>query len=234
MRETELYGPVREYLVAQGFAVQGEVKDCDLAAVRGEDLVVVELKRGLSVDLLVQACRRQRATDSVYVAVPRPRRMTRARRRGMLHLLRRLELGLILVNLEADPPSVEVPCHPLPYRRRRNPEGRRAILREIGGRSEEYNRGGSPGGPAFTAYKEKALVIAVCLGRHGPLSPQGLRELGCDPKTQGIVYRNHHGWFERLDRGLYGLSPAGRGALEEHAGLAERLAGGLGESPIER
>ena len=43
-RETGLYGPVKQFFEDQGFAVRSEVKDCDLAAVRGDDMVLVEMK----------------------------------------------------------------------------------------------------------------------------------------------------------------------------------------------
>ena len=38
--------------------------------VKGDELIVIELKKGFSTDLLIQATDRQRVTDSVYVALP--------------------------------------------------------------------------------------------------------------------------------------------------------------------
>ena len=72
--ERDLYGPVRDYLVSLGYDVKGEVLDCDLTAVRDGELIVVELKRGFTLELLYQAMARQRIADGVYVAVPLPRR----------------------------------------------------------------------------------------------------------------------------------------------------------------
>ena len=46
LREKDLYGPVRDYLENLGYQVKGEVKDCDIAALRDGELIVVELKRG--------------------------------------------------------------------------------------------------------------------------------------------------------------------------------------------
>ena len=34
LRESDLYGPVRDYLENLGYQVKGEVKDCDIAALR--------------------------------------------------------------------------------------------------------------------------------------------------------------------------------------------------------
>ena len=70
--ESDLYGPVRSYLEGLGYDVKGEVKDCDVAAVRDGELIVVELKRGFTLELVFQAMDRQRVADGVYVAVPLP------------------------------------------------------------------------------------------------------------------------------------------------------------------
>jgi hypothetical protein len=226
-RETDLYPPVRDYLVAQGFTVQGEVAGCDLTAVQAQDpsdqgLVVVELKRHLSVDLLAQAVQRQALTDSVYVAVPKPSgSLRRGRWKAIMGLLRRLELGLILVNVETG--AVEVACHPLPHQRRRSPTRRRAVIREMRGRSGDHNRGGSRGRKLVTAYRERALEVALRLEEQGECTPRRLRELGCCPKTQRILYDNHYGWFERLGPGLYRLSESGRQALTQYAPVVAAL-----------
>ena len=93
-RETDLYPPVRDFLVEQGFTVRGEVRGCDVTAVKGEHVVVVELKLGLTLGLLLQGIRRQKVADLVYVAVPRPAtKVSDARLREFLPLLRQLELG---------------------------------------------------------------------------------------------------------------------------------------------
>jgi len=223
LRECDLYAPLHDYLCAQGYTVRSEVRGCDITATRaGEDgndeLVVVEMKRGLTIDLLIQATQRQRVADSVYVAVPRPnKRRTRednARWRGLQHLLKRLELGLILVQTETDlPPSVEVVFHPVRHDQRRSPVMRRAILKEIAGRSGDYNQGGMTKRPIITAYREKAIHIACCLHRLGPLTPAALRALGTDERTQNILYKNVYGWFEHQGHGLYALGGDGQTAL---------------------
>lgn len=225
LRETDLGGPVRDYLLAQGYTVRSEVEHCDITATLGEELVVIELKRGFTTDLLIQATQRQRAADSVYVALPRPRgREGRsARWRGAQHLLHRLELGLILVSFGEGEPVVEVAFHPLPFEGKRDARRRRAILREIAGRSGDHNEGGSSRRKLLTAYRELALRIAYHLAERGPLSPQALRELGTGDKTQGILARNVYGWFARLERGLYGLKPDGRTALEDYPDLVARF-----------
>ncbi len=230
-RETELYAPIRDYLLDQGYTVRSEVRGCDITASRNDELIVIELKRAFSTALLIQATQRQRVTDSVYVALPEPCGWKRsAHWRHVQHLLRRLELGLIWVAFDKGEPRVEVVFHPLPFERKQQGRGRRAILREMAGRSGEYNRGGSHRQQIITAYRENALLIACCVEQHGPLSPRELRALGTGAKTQSILTHNYYGWFERVARGVYALKAAGREALAAHAGLAAQLRARLGEA----
>lgn len=220
LRESDLYQPVRDYLAAQGYVVRGEVKDCDLTATKGDDLIVVELKRSLNLDLLVQATARQRLADSVYVAVPRPSaRAWRARGRGVQHVLRRLELGLIFVMFGTRKARVEIVLHPEPFTRRRQQAKRRALLVEMAGRSGDYNAGGSTRRKLVTAYREQALQLVALIEGKGPCSPKDLRMAGASAKAGTILYDNVYGWFQRVERGIYQLTPQGREALAEYADI---------------
>ena len=222
-RETDLYPPVRDFLVEQGFTVRGEVRGCDVTAVKGEHVVVVELKLGLTLGLLLQGVRRQKVADLVYVAVPRPvTKVNDARLRECLPLLRQLELGLLLVDLRGARPSLDVALQPVPFQRRRNPRERRAVLREVALRSGDDNPGGTRGRPLVTAYRENALLIAVALARSGPMQPRQLRAVGTGEKTTSILRDNVYGWFERIDRALYRLKPAGEAALLTYADVVQR------------
>ncbi len=207
--ETDLAGPL--YALprgAAGYTVRSEVKDCDIAAVKGEDLLVIELKKTLNLALVVQGVRRQRLTDSVYLAIPRPSNKWKwwKESRGAQHLLRRLELGLILVSLERGKPPVEVVFHPLPFAKRKRAAPRRAVLEEIAHRTADYNRAGSTRTKLATAYRENAIHIACCLLVTGRTSPAALRAMGTGPKTLSILHFNAYGWFQRVDRGVYGLA----------------------------
>jgi len=226
LRESDLYGPVRDWLVAQGYTVRGEVKDCDITAVKDDDLIIIELKRSFGVSLLVQSAQRQRATDSVYVALPRPKGGIYTRHwRAATHLLRRLELGLILVTFGGRAPHVEVVFHPLPHERKKAKKHKRAILTEIAGRSGDYNEGGTTPRKRVTAYRENALQIACLLEQNGPMTPRKLRELGTGPKTLSIVSGNVYGWFERVERGVYRLTQQGREELKTYTHVTRRFAG---------
>jgi hypothetical protein len=212
-RESDLAPPVCDFLVAQGYTVRSEVKDCDITAVQDGELIVVELKRGFTIDLLIQAVERQRVADTVYVAIPLGERRERFSRRwqGMERVLKRLELGLILVHFLPESRTathVEVVFHPVvESKARRRPKQRQAILREIAGRSADYNTGGSTRLPLLTAYREQAIRIALFLDRCGPQSPHALQKRGCCSKTPSILRRNVYNWFERQGRGLYAVRP---------------------------
>jgi hypothetical protein len=219
--ETDLHEPVAKYLRANGYKVRSEVEGCDITAVRGEDLIIIELKRRFDTKLLVQAAQRQRITDSVYVALPRPDESLWSKRwREIQHLLKRLELGLILVSFRGRNSSVEVVFHPVAYVRRKRKSKKRAVLREIEARSGDYNLGGSVGRKLVTAYRENAIHVACALEKFGPLSPKHLVKLGTGPKTYSILYDNHYGWFDRIGRGLYELKPQGRAELASYGKLA--------------
>ncbi len=117
--ETDLYPPVLAWLESAGYTVHAEVNSCDIAARRGSELAVIELKRALNLDLILQAVRRQETAASVYVAVPAPQRQDK-RWRDCLRLLKRLEIGLILVHLSSALPRAELVFHPLEQPRRKN------------------------------------------------------------------------------------------------------------------
>ncbi|GMV91344.1 MAG: hypothetical protein AMXMBFR82_11220 [Candidatus Hydrogenedentota bacterium] len=221
-RETDLYPPLKAYLEANGYTVRAEVNGCDVTATKGDDLVVIELKRSVNLTLLVQATRRQRITDSVYVAVPAPPGGIWTKQwKGIQHVLRRLELGLILVTVQSRAPRVNVVFHPVAFDRKKQKRARRAVLLEIAGRSHDLNTGGSAGRKLVTAYRESAVHIACLLDARGPMSPRDLRKEGTGPKTTSILYSNVYGWFERIDRGVYRLTKAGRKALADYPELVK-------------
>lgn len=245
-RESDLHAPVAAFLRGLGYEVKAEVKDCDLVGLRpgpggADEVVVVELKRGLTIDLLVQGVKRQRNADLVYLAVPRPGRFWFDRRwRDLTHLLRRLELGLILVRLDGgEGEAVEVALDPQPIDRSRSQAQhaakRRGLLAEFKARATDLNKGGSSRVPLMTAYRERSLALALALAEGGPRAPAALRSGKGDRKTAVLLRRNVYGWFECVGRGLYGLSESGRSAgasfAAEHPDLAARLRGAGADGP---
>jgi len=230
IQETDLYMPVREHLERLGYAVRSEVKDCDITAVKEDELIIVELKTTFNLKLLAQAVKRQRAADSVYVAIPRPKGGKRtAAWRDMCGLLRRLELGLIIVSLTSgtkkDKPGIEVVMHPESFDRARSMQvgkrKRRSIIKEAEARYGEYNTGGSSKRKLMTVYRENSIHIACCFIKHGQLSPAQLKKLGTGPKTSSILGKNFYGWFQRISKGKYEILPAAHEFLHEFPEIVE-------------
>ncbi|WP_432666012.1 DUF2161 family putative PD-(D/E)XK-type phosphodiesterase [Wukongibacter baidiensis] len=216
--EKDLYEPIKEHLINQGYEVHSEVKDCDVIGVKGEEIVIVELKKSINLKLLIQATKRQKVTDGVYIAIPKPKGFKWSKHwKDICNLLKRLELGLIIVSFLETTTEIEIVFHPSIYKIRKNNKLKDVIIREINGRSGSYNVGGSVKEKIMTAYRENAIYIACCLEKYGELSPKKLRELGTGAKTQSILSKNFYGWFEKVSKGIYKLHPEGKVALENYS-----------------
>lgn len=70
MKESELYIPVRDWLVKQGWTIYVEHFDADIIAMKDGVVRVVELKTGFTDKLYWQACQRAQWADEVMGAVP--------------------------------------------------------------------------------------------------------------------------------------------------------------------
>lgn len=221
-RETELYEPIKQFIEQQGYQVRGEVIGCDLVAVREDELVVIELKTTFNLALLLQGITRQRLTDVVYVAVEAPQsRRSEPRWSDIQHLCRRLGLGLLTVGFRGRVPRVEAVLDPAPYQPRPNTRRRGKLLKEFALRSADHNTGGSTRRKIVTAYREEALRLAHHLHLQGRSTPRDLKqETGCSGAAQ-ILQNDYYGWFERVERGVYQLTPAGRQALEVYADVIQ-------------
>lgn len=230
LRETDLYPHLKSWLEANGYAVHGEVGHCDIAAQKDGELILVEIKKAINLDLLLQVVRRQRAAASVYAAVPAPATGGRPWRERM-RLLRRLEVGLLVVYLDSALPRVELMFHPLPFERRRSKSLTKTLLREIAGRSKDLNTGGRNQGKLHTAYREQAFTVAVVLDSLGSASPKALKAAGAPENATGILNANHYNWFDRVKKGVYRLTPEGRRELVEYADLAVAIRQRLADRP---
>ena len=231
-REAELYPPVKAFLEAQGYEVKSEVTGCDLVARRhGEPPVIVELKTAFTLPLVLQGVDRLALSDQVYLAVgvptkPRGGSIWRRERRNILKLCRRLGLGLLAVH---EPTTrrdalVEPMLDPVPYRPRPNRRRRGMLLREFAHRVGDPNTGGTNQRPIVTAYRQNALRCAAVLAERGPTKAAEVARSAGVPKATGLMYRDVYGWFARVERGVYELSPKGREALETYADVIESMA----------
>lgn len=221
MEEKDLYGPVHDLFERAGYKVNAEVKDCDVTALKDGELVIIELKKNLSVALLAQGLRRQKTGAKVYVAVPKPKNYSPRKYKDTLYVLKKLELGLIFVSLRGFYSFAEIIYEPKEFFPpvRKNTEKRKEILKEIDGRTVDTNTGGVTGRKIATAYTEKCIHIACILDMYGELSPKQVREFGGDERSGAILLNNVYGWFEHVDKGLYGITLEGRKGLLEYPEL---------------
>ena len=214
-RETDLYPPIKSFLEGQGYVVKSEVGAADVVAVRGgEPPVIVELKLGFSLALVHQCIARLSVTDDVYMAVERGKgkRFLKAVK-DMTRLCRRLGLGLMTVRLSDG--LVQVHCDPGPYAPRKNARRQGHLLREFAARSGDPNDGGQTRVGLVTAYRQDALRLAIYLFEAGACQGADVaRETGIERATR-MMRDNHYGWFEKVEKGIYGLTPKGAEAVAQ-------------------
>jgi hypothetical protein len=210
--ETALYLPVKRFLEKLGFTVKGEIGGCDLVALSGENppvVVIGELKLSFNLELILQAVDRAGACDEVWLAAKMSAqgkgRESDARYRS---LCRRLGFGMLGVTGRGE---VEVLVKPPTAAPRRDPKKRSRLVAEHQRRIGDPAMGGSTRAPIMTAYRQQALACASALA-DGPQRVRDLRKRF--PDAGKILLHNVYGWFDRAERGVYGLTEAGRAALK--------------------
>lgn len=209
--EADLYPVVESFFSTQGYTVKGEVCGCDLVAVKGDTIVVAELKLTFNIKLLYQAVRRLMITDKVYAVIFKPKtRQKMSYWQMMKSLSRRLNIGLLVV----DGDKVISIAEPAPFAGKILPRHKNKVLREFEGRRVSKNTGGITGKKLQTAYLESAIHISVLLKKHKELKTTELVEMGASEKASKILYHNHYGWFQKTGRGQYRLK----------AGISRRIA----------
>jgi hypothetical protein len=91
------------------------------------------------------------------------------------------------------------------------------LMKEFVARSGDYNVGGSTKRKLVTAYRERAIQCALALEAHGPSAPRLVRDLTNCPTAAAMLRSNPYGWFRRIAKGVYELTPTGQSALTEYA-----------------
>ena len=210
MKERDLYPPLKAHLEAQGYTVKGEVGAADVVARRGaEEPLIVELKLGFSLALFHQAIARQAISDRVYICVPTPKKAAR----DNVKLARMLGLGVIFVRPRDG--FVEVQSDPGPYRPRKSAKKSARLLREFDRWRGDPNDGGATRHGIVTGYRQDALACARFLAVHGPSRGAKVADWAEVPQATRIMADNHYGWFERVARGVYGLTKEGQRGLAD-------------------
>ena len=211
--ETALYLPVKRFLEKLGFTVKGEIGGCDLVALSSGDdppiVVIGELKLSFNLELILQAVDRAGACDEVWVAAKMsPQGKGRESDARYRNLCRRLGFGMLGVTGRGD---VEVLVKPPTTAPRRDNKKRSRLVAEHQKRIGDPVLGGSTRAPIMTAYRQQALACASALS-DGPRRVRDLR--AAIPDAGKILLHNVYGWFDRAERGVYGLTDAGRAALK--------------------
>jgi hypothetical protein len=209
--ETSLYLPVKDFLEQAGYTVKGEIGGCDLVGLSDSDptvVVVCELKLSFNLELILQAVDRATVSDEVWIAA-RISAKGRGREADKRYrdLCRRLGIGMLGVSDAGDVSVIVASVSPMP---RTNPKRRSRLMREHRNRRGDPALGGSTRQPVMTAYRQQALGCAAALA----VGPVRIRDVTTAVPDAGKILRsNYYGWFERLERGIYGLTDAGREAL---------------------
>jgi hypothetical protein len=210
--ETLLYLPVKGFLEKAGYVVKGEVGGCDLVGLSDDDppvVVVCELKLSFNLELILQAVDRAAVSDEVWIAARiSAKGKGREADKRYRDLCRRLGIGMLGISDAGDVSIIVGSVSPMP---RTNPKRRSRLMREHQKRRGDPALGGSTRTPLMTAYRQQALGCAAALAS-GPLRVRDIR--ASVPEAGKILQSNVYGWFERLDRGIYGLTNAGREALQ--------------------
>lgn len=211
--EKDLYMPLDEYFTALGYKVNGEINGCDLVAELDGHLIVVETKLALNLELILQGAERQKMADQVYIAYLKPRSFKQTQRiKRIINLLKRLEMGLILVNPDSGNRPVEILLEAKPYdrdkARSRYKNRKEQVIHELHKR-ETKTIGGGTGAKIMTGYREDAIKIAKCIENSGTLSIKEMDVLldGIvdGKRIRSILTKNFYGWFIRVKRGIYAV-----------------------------
>ncbi|GGF52368.1 hypothetical protein GCM10007301_09830 [Azorhizobium oxalatiphilum] len=209
--ETVLYEPVKRFLEQLGYTVKGEVRHCDIVGMREGDhsvVVICELKLTFNLELILQGVDRANIGDEIWLAA---QLSTTGRGRESdpryRNLCRRLGFGLLGVSKSGLIDVIVSPTAPMP---RKDTRRRSRLVEEHKRRQGDPVPGGGTRKPIMTAYRQQALGCAAAMAA----SPQRPRDLKHSfPDAQKILRDNVYGWFQRLERGVYGLTDIGRSAL---------------------
>ena len=246
MHESELYAPLKQFFEQRGYIIKGEVHYCDLVGMKdgSHTPLIVEIKKTFTLALLLQGLERQKLTSNVYVAVEKNRSKKGSHNQrwsDITSLCRRLGLGFITVTVyKTKSPLVEIMCTPQLHLAedhpqdgftntnvnlygtsptRKSPKKAARLVHEFKERSGDYNVGGSYGTKLMTAYREKALRIALVMADGAIMAPRQVKAQSGIGAAGAIMRDNYYGWFERIAKGKYKLSELGHESLTQYASV---------------
>ena len=113
--------------------------------------------------------------------------------------------------------AVEAHLDPGPYKPRQNKIRRQRLLREFQRREGDPNVGGSARkGRVITAYRQDAMRCAAHLAAEGPSKGAHVAKATGVIRATRMMADDHYGWFERVETGIYALTPKGVAAIKSN------------------
>ena len=217
-----MYESLQKHLEQYGYTVKAEVLNTDITAIKDDEVIIVEMKTTLNTRLIYQGCKRQQISDYVYLAIIEPTTKIQhsAQFKEKVHIIRRLQLGLILVNVAQN--KVVTVIDPKNFTLRRSKIKKRKLLKEFEQRVTSLNIGGVTKTKIITAYREQTIVIAHYLSK-GPLKLKDIKALTENNKCSSILQKNYYGWFERVERGVYSLTDIGNDDLVKYNHVLQQI-----------
>lgn len=214
-KETDLYEPCKTLLESLGYQVKAEVGAIDIMAIKDDYMVIVELKLKISLKLVYQAIDRQKLADKVYIALPKTvLNQTKSNVKHFLNLIKRLEIGLIVVSNNQADVLVETFGFDLKRSITASKKKKEKLMKEFTLRKNDMNVGGTKS-KKMTHYKEKVIEIAKYLREFGQKSPKEIVLYTGIKDTPNILRKNYYMWFINVERGIYQLSEIGKKALDD-------------------
>ena len=217
--ETDLYPPVKRFLEAQGYEVKSEIYGCDIVGIKkNTPLTIIELKTRFNLEVVLQGVDRLSLSNNVYLAILEgPSSGLKKRSKKVVKLCQLLGFGILLVTIPTHGMGYVTPVlDPAPYQSRQNPRKSNKLLKEFFERHGDPNTGGSNRQPIITAYRQNALRILDSL-KTGHKTIAELKQQTGVSKTAAVLQRNFYGWFKRVERGIYELSPEGITSVKKYA-----------------
>lgn len=207
--EKELYLPVKLYFEKLGFSVDGEVKNCDLLAIKNDVVVVAELKKTFNISLVYQLIERKSITPYVYAVIIRPKNFRSKRTKQMLKLVKILGVGLLVVSETSGVIEEIIKPNIVQNDIKINTKKRKKVSDEFDKRTYKENIGGVNRKKVLTAYRENSIAALCIADKYGIIETRKIKD-----NIKKTVQSNYYGWFYRIKTGVYGITEIGMKYLD--------------------
>jgi len=117
----------------------------------------------------------------------------------------------------------ETHLDPAPYTPRKSKVKQQRLLREFAKRIGDPNEGGSTKTTLMTAYRQDALKCLSYLSKEGATKASIVAKTVDVDRARNIMADDHYGWFERVDRGIFDITPKGQAAVKDYAQEIKKL-----------